>query len=196
LISRFNNGKHSAPGIALISAFCLLALLIAFVNLPAQVNGNDSGAESQADNDSSFLESVGAFHPVSVHFPIALLVMALVSEILAAISGNRSFSAAGLKMSILSFPLALISMVLGLAAGTGTSFPPPLDSYLIWHRNLGILLVVISFAVASLAHAVERQPHPIRRRFYLLTLTGGAVLVAVTSWYGAVLVYGPDHFPF
>ncbi len=146
----------------------------------------------------------GKLHPVVVHFPIALLLVAAALEFLRLRRGLPRPSQAAVLCLCIAAPTAALAAFLGwsdaLTAGhTGT------DAWVLsWHRWLGIPTACIAaiaaiLAVAS-AHRVPatRQPQPQSRgrrlfAWYRLTVIVSAVLVALTGHFGGMLIYGTNY---
>ncbi|MCA9323112.1 MAG: hypothetical protein KDB53_20395 [Planctomycetes bacterium] len=144
----------------------------------------DVVAEESARDGASML---GRFHPLFVHFPIALLLAALLAEVLSLRGGW------GLASQVARFCLALgafsavASVTTGLiAADRPGSFPEVLDR----HKLSGIItagLALVGLFANELRHRRGTTPWPAR-----LVLLAAAVLVAFSAHQGGELVYGED----
>lgn len=127
---------------------------------------------------------IGRLHALVVHFPIALLLVAVALAIWA----HRSKQSLSFMRPLLV--LAAVSTV--VAVGTGLiladeqAFFGVAARQLNWHRNLGIATAVVSVAAAVAAFRATRLG---------LVLAGaGAVLVGAGAHFGGILVHGDDHF--
>lgn len=136
----------------------------------------------------------GRLHPLVLHFPIALLLLA------AAVEGVRCFRADPRlgRLSVLLLALGALGAV--AAAGTGWVFAheshpePQLRATLLWHRWLGVGTAILS-AVAWLT--ADRWADDARLSYRLIPrlitwLT--AALLVIAAHLGALLVWGADYF--
>lgn len=140
------------------------------------------------------LQLVGRLHPLLVHFPIALLVLAGGGEAVRLIS-NRP----GMGVFVL-WALGLGAGGSVLALSTGFLFAneyhpqPSLHWMLKTHQWLGLLTVVSAIVAWNAARVwIEAPPGGSRwARRGLVWLTTG--LLAVTAHFGALMVWGADYF--
>lgn len=137
----------------------------------------------------------GRFHPIAVHFPIALLFAALLAEALAWMRRNDSFVPIVRFCLFVAAAGGAVAAPLGWAAAAGSSFPG-LEGTLAWHRWLGTATAILLVATV-VAGEVARHRNTTRCRWIfrgLLALT--ALVTGIGGHMGATLVYGPDHFAF
>lgn len=131
---------------------------------------------------------VRRLHPVLVHFPIALLLTALVSELLQG-RGTRPGLAVATRLCLW---LGTLGALAAAYSGWGLSEEVRPGDLLERHRWLGgatALASVLALVLAEL-HALGRRPRwrwPLR-----LVLLLAAVLVGLTGHLGGTLVYGAD----
>ncbi|GAB4317198.1 MAG: hypothetical protein Kow0059_10140 [Candidatus Sumerlaeia bacterium] len=137
----------------------------------------------------------GKFHPVVVHFPIALLIVALVGELAGLFSG-REWLHNGARFCMWAGAAgALIAAPLGWAAASVAGYPG-LESYLTAHRWLGSATAVWALLLLILDVASRNSRSAARRRVFVAALLIGAILVGVTGHLGGTLVFGPDYYRF
>jgi uncharacterized membrane protein/mono/diheme cytochrome c family protein len=128
-----------------------------------------------------FVTWVSHFHPVIVHFPIALLTAAMLAELLARLFRRQELGIAATYCLVLGTLAALPSAGLGLLlAAEGNRHGVELE----WHRWLGVSVAIFSPLVLWVGH---RRPG---LRLPLLLLA--AVLVGVTGHTGGTLSYGAE----
>ena len=140
------------------------------------------------------LRWIGKFHPVSTHFPVALMLVAVVAEAIGWFSKRESW------MQTVRFLVVLAALGGLAAAGLGwmnayfSSYDKAPGALLWWHRWLGSatsVWAVICAGLACLGPCVEGTQE--RRRFRGALLLG-ATLVGVTGFLGSVLIYGWEHY--
>jgi uncharacterized membrane protein len=132
---------------------------------------------------------IGRLHPLLVHFPIGLVLVAAAAEVVAMLTGFRTWrnvAVANLR----------IGAVLGIGAAIGgwrLASSPGIEatSALEWHRWLGAIAAVAVFG-AALATASADSRSPFGRWVYRIALFWAAALVAITGHFGGLLVWGAD----
>ncbi len=139
----------------------------------------------------SFLRWLGVFHPVTVHFPVALLIAAAIAELIGLARRRRWFFDAA-RFCIWGATIgALIAAPLGwLNAGWDLAHD---DQVLAGHRWLGSLLLFWLLALTALTEKVHRGELKHGITIYWLLLFGGALLVGITGHLGGMLVFGADY---
>jgi len=134
----------------------------------------------------------GAIHPVVVHFPIGLLLSALLVEILGMLLPGWGFQGAARIFILIGAPAAAAAAVLGWAASIGAGYNGDLAQVLTLHRWLGISTA--ASALATLAFSEKHHRGHGSRGAYVSLLVLTAALVGVTGHLGGTLVFGLDHF--
>jgi uncharacterized membrane protein len=132
---------------------------------------------------------VGKFHPLLVHFPIALVLAAASAEIVAIWTRRatwRAVAVANLRAGAMMSGLTVIAgWVLATAPFVEATPSLPL------HRWTGVAAAVVTFgaALASRQSDVQTGRSLVA---YRTALFAAAALVAVAGHLGAALVWGPD----
>jgi uncharacterized membrane protein/YHS domain-containing protein len=139
---------------------------------------------------------LGKFHPVVVHFPVALMITAFVIALAGMVRPSAAADLLSFRLTYLAAAGAIVAAGIGLAAGAGVHYPPEIAGYFSQHRLLGLSTSALAIATALVAFRAERWPSPSRYWQFRVLLLINAVLVAITGHWGAMLVYGPDHFAF
>jgi uncharacterized membrane protein len=131
-------------------------------------------------------------HPLTVHFPIALLLAGGLLSWLYLRSGHEAYETSAfhcLSLGWLGASLALLTGALDALRQL------PLDDALLWlnlHALSGLALTLL-FGQALLERrrdpTILKQASP-RRRAYLTRIALGCLLVVVSGWLGGYLVYG------
>lgn len=146
-----------------------------------------------ADGLTRTLSYLGRFHVMAVHFPIALLLVGALFELVSLVRPLESAP----QMVRASIGLGAVSAVaaaaLGLMNAIGADYAGVLGDAFWWHRALG--LTVSGLAVVAWA-AVEwrtRRPSPNARLVARTTVLATALLVGVVGHLGGSLVFGWEY---
>lgn len=140
------------------------------------------------------LRWIGRFHPVSTHFPVALMLVAVLAEGLAWWTGRASWQQTVRFLVIVAGLAALATASLGWINASFTNYVGQNAAILTWHRWLGTATAIWAVVCAALVAMGEcREGTPERRRLRG-ALLAGAALVSVTGFFGSALIYGLDHY--
>jgi uncharacterized membrane protein len=138
-----------------------------------------------------FLDWLGNFHVVVIHFPIALLLAAAAGESWSAWRRVRQPSPAVRFCVLLGAGGAIVAAALGwlhAAGGYGAGSP----SVLAWHRWLGTAIGAGSVILAVLSEIDSRRG--VRGWRFRLLLLLVAPLVVAAGYLGGLMVYGEGYF--
>jgi len=146
--------------------------------------------------DSHFVSNlvawIGKFHPATVHFPIALLSLAALAELLFLFTKNSGFQFTARFSIALGAASALLSGTLGWClAGLHLSDP---NWVMTTHRWLGTSTVVVALAALAASEMRCRRKNSRMNFWYHPLLFTGAVLVMTTGYVGGLLVFGLNHY--
>ena len=132
---------------------------------------------------------VGRLHPLLVHFPIALVLIAGVAEVIAIVGGRSEWR----YVAIVNIRVGAIFALAAAIAGWMLASSSTVDDVrtLGFHRFLGTAAAVAAVA-AALATASGERRSPALICFYRIVLLSAAALVAVTGHLGGILVWGAD----
>ena len=128
----------------------------------------------------------GRLHPLLVHFPIALVLMAGAAEIAAAVTRSdrwRLVSVANVRVGAV---MAIGTVVAGWELAS-SSFAD-VTTLLVWHRAAGLAAAVAAIGAALAAGPRVDQAGRAPYRALLLT---AVVLMTIAAHLGASLVWGP-----
>lgn len=139
------------------------------------------------------LRWVGRFHPVSTHFPVALMLVAVLAEGLAWWTGRASWHQTVRFLVVLAALSALATAGLGWINASFTSYVGQSAGILVWHRWMGTATAVWAVLCGVLAVRSECEEGSKDRQRLRGALLVGAVLVSVTGFLGSALIYGLDH---
>ena len=129
------------------------------------------------------------FHPLLVHFPIALVIAAAAAEAGAVLTGNRWWRAIAMTNVCAGAPFAVVSAVAGWRLASTLGLDP--TSILAWHRWLGAAGAGVT-VVAALATFGARRESPRSLWVYRVALVCAALLVAAAGHFGGLMVWGAD----
>jgi uncharacterized membrane protein len=145
--------------------------------------------EEDAKRPTTVLSWIGRFHPMVVHFPIALFISALVAEILFAATRQDLFRHA---LRFLLWGGALSAAVAGALGWTFAANEPTDHGWLLdAHRWAGTAASALGFIVLSVNERMERVAGS--RALLRASLAMIAVLIGATGFLGGSLLYGIDH---
>jgi uncharacterized membrane protein len=132
---------------------------------------------------------IGRLHPLLVHFPIGLVLIAAVAEVVTMTTGLWDWRAVAVANVRAGAVFAIGATIAGwrLAASAGIETTSSLES----HRWLGTIAAVAVLG-AAMATAGARGHSPFAAWVYRITLFWAAVLVTVTGHLGGLLVWGAD----
>ena len=134
-----------------------------------------------------FMTFIGKFHPLLVHFPIALVLAAAAAELLVLATPRQAWRTVAVANIRAGAALGVVTAVTGWLFATS----PLVDATtsLEWHRWLGLAGAAGAIGAALLS---SRLPGSSRRVAlgYRVTLFVTALLVAITGHLGGTLVWG------
>ena len=130
----------------------------------------------------------GRLHPLLVHFPIALILISAVAELVAVTTRFPEWH----MVAVANIRAGAAFAVAAAGAGwiLASSRIVEASSALEWHRWLGGAGAVAAVAAALATAELDRPPQ--RMWLYRIALFWAAALVAVAGHFGALLVWGAD----
>lgn len=137
---------------------------------------------------------LGHFHPVAVHFPIALIIAAGLAEILRIVRKEESWAKTSQFCVILGALGAVASAGLGWLAAVSQDYQGEYLTILNRHRWGGIAVAIGSLLTALWSFSGFGNNEAARRKIYRALLAVSAALVMATGFFGGQLVYGINHF--
>lgn len=136
---------------------------------------------------STWMQWVGGFHFIFLHFPIALIAMTAISELLFAWYQKPIFDYASRFMLIAAAIFAVPTALLGLIYSYTASYSGLLADFIWWHMWAGISTVVFAIFVAFLRERLGRS------KLYYTSLFLLFLLVNITGYLGGGMTFGPYH---
>jgi len=168
-------GFWERSSFSVLAALCLL-LLTALLLAPPD------GVER-----APLMQLFGRFHPLFVHFPIALLFIAPIFEILGRKRGAPFLLASVNFLLLLATGGAILSAVLGWCLARGGGYSGPLVRQHMWG---GLLVAAASSTCWWLR---SRQNSLATTRLYAALLFAAILLVSFTGYRGGQLAHGETH---
>jgi len=137
---------------------------------------------------------IGNFHPVVLHFPIAMITMAGIAELLNTRHPGSLYANSSRFMILTAAIVTLPNALLGLALGYEVSYPGPLSDVFWWHGACGFTTAGFALFVAWLRERYERSRDPSTLSSYRTWLAFLVLLVLSTAYLGGEMTWGLNHF--
>jgi uncharacterized membrane protein/YHS domain-containing protein len=150
--------------------------------------------EDDDEESEGLVGFLGRFHVLVVHFPVALLIVAALSELLALLLKSHRLADFTRFNLTLGAATAVAAAILGWLDAWGMHPTGERADLLLSHRWLGTgtaLLATLTFLISWLVCLV---PHPRLIHAYRIFVFATAILVAVAAHFGGRLVFGSDYF--
>lgn len=141
------------------------------------------------EESSWVLQFLGRLHPLAVHFPIGVLVVALFFESLT-IGGKRQSLREGIRLMVFSGAIfALLSAALGWLLSVQDDYTGEL---VLDHRNIGIATAILAIITTLLLRATQKGQLP-NFFVYRTGLFVTVVVLTIAGHLGATLTHGEDY---
>jgi len=130
-------------------------------------------------------------HPMIVHFPIALVIIGFLSDVIGLLTKRKFFASAGLYLIILGTAGTVAAYLTGGLAGDGIEEAGALGAALHTHESAALLAIWTMVILASLRTtlAITRRMTGWLQWVMVILLAFGVGTVARTGYYGGNLVY-------
>jgi uncharacterized membrane protein len=129
---------------------------------------------------------VGRFHPLIVHFPIALLAVATIMEVLSRFQKLKRFSSGLPVVLVLGAITALLSVLMGFFISGDRGYD---DTILSWHKWTGVSVLLLSSFMSLVALNIIRVSPGIRTSLFVALF----LLVATAGHFGGSLTHGDNY---
>lgn len=137
---------------------------------------------------SGFLTFFGRLHPMVVHFPVALIVVAFLMEMLSTRPGKEGLRQGADLLTLLGAVSAIFAVAMGLVLHEVETYGGDLIEY---HEWTGILTMVLTIIAAGLLRRVNRRNSG--RASYRLVLGFSVVTLTIAGHLGASITHGEDY---
>lgn len=140
----------------------------------------------------------GYFHPATVHFPIALLLVGALFVVLGFFVpslGNQMPLACLLLGAVTAVAATTMGWAFATEQGYGSWRKFDLDSEIFWHRWSGLIVSVLATILAIVALVAVWRDRPRLHRVWKIGLLVVAAMVGMVGHQGGELTYGSDLYP-
>ena len=164
------------------------------VAAPAQsapVESDTKQVEVEDNESGGLLAFIGHMHPLLVHFPIALLLVAGLCEVLSCFRSRESFRFAVTVCIVIATVSAIFSSMTGWINAGVEGFA---DATVFTHRWSGIVLSVLCVGLIALDVMRRKEVGALSHKLFCVLLFICVFLVALVGHTGGELVYGEGYF--
>ena len=137
---------------------------------------------------------LGQFHPVTTHFPVALMMVAVLAEALAWWTRRPSWLETVRFLVVTAALGAVAAGALGWMNAYFSSYNKAPGALLWWHRWLGTGTSVWALICAGIILVHKCEEGSKERQQFRGALLLGAALVSISGFLGSALIYGLDHY--
>lgn len=162
----------------------LILPLMLLLAVPAVLMASEGGP--------SPLALFGRAHVVTVHFPVALLMVLALIEVLRWRRKTGSMDQTVAFIAVITALSSIVAMIQGLMLG-GDEGESDYARLVALHKWLGIATTVVACGAAAVALRRQLGDTIGLTRIYRALVLPGALLVSLTGHYGGSLVHGEDH---
>ncbi|CDZ81812.1 putative membrane protein [Candidatus Rubidus massiliensis] len=135
----------------------------------------------------TWLQWIGTLHLIFLHFPIALINMVAISELLFALFKKPMFEIFSRFMLIAAAIIAPPTALLGLIYSYSATYNGLMETFLWWHMWFGI-----STAIFTIAVTFTREYFGVSRLYYSC-VAFLFLMINITGFFGGGMTFGPYH---
>lgn len=132
----------------------------------------------------------GSYHPLLVHFPVALIIAASVAETLLIIKRNPDYGAAARFCVAAAAWVSIPAALAGFAIASSHSFEGAAATYFSIHRIAGITTPVLAFLAWAMGEGSRRSGQVWEQWLYRVFLLVALISVIVAGLAGGELAHG------
>jgi len=132
----------------------------------------------------AWLQWFGNFHFLFVHFPIVLIIMACIAELLFIWRKDSQYSFTANFLLIAAAIFVIPTVLSGLSLAGGGEATAETNSLLDWHEAFGFITLTLTIITAVIRFALGRCP------LYLWSLFVLLICVLTTSHLGGLMAFG------
>lgn len=134
---------------------------------------------------NTWLQWIGSFHLILLHFPIALINMLAVSELCFSLYKRLIFDLSSRFLLISAAILTPLTSLIGLIYSFSFTYAGMMEEFLFWHMWLGISTAAVTVIAAFFR---ERWGRGTIYLFFLILLV---LMVNFTGFFGGGMTFGP-----
>lgn len=130
-------------------------------------------------------------HPMIVHFPIALLIVGFISDLISIFFKNSFFAKAGLFLLIFGTLGVVAAYITGNIEGDGLTETGPLKNAIEFHQDAALisLWIMVTTSVVRIAFIMMKKYEGAFKYLALFLFFIGVLSIARTGYYGGELVF-------
>lgn len=173
--------------------FAILVMLLGDGSIAAHAGHEEAIDEGQK---GEYLDQIilwlGSFHPVILHFPIALIIASCCAEWLFFSKRHLLYAHAAKFMVDFAALMAPLTALLGLALSLHENYGDDLAAYFWWHRFWGLLtaMAIVFASIARHCHA-SGKVQSLKPYYVFLSVSVWSVILA--GFFGGSLTFGTSH---
>lgn len=146
-----------------------------------------------AINDPSLLALYGRFHPLVLHFPIALLIMSASFEVYRTFKNANAFSTSSWILLLVGCVSSVIAASMGfLLSISGTGYQGETVEA---HRFWGISVAVLAITSLATRYLWQNRNYPFTLPLHRSALLGSVISIFIAGHYGGALTHGENFIP-
>lgn len=159
--------------------------MIALIWAPAS-----AWAHTVSDGAHGLVAFLGRLHPALVHFPVALVLVALAAEIMCMTRRDGRYADTARFMISVAAWISIPAAITGFIRADAMTFDAAGQSLFAVHRVAGIATPVLVFLCAGLGEGVRRSGQVWELILYRVVLALAAAAAAVAGYFGGEMVFG------
>src|SRR3990172_9561222 len=128
-------------------------------------------------------------HPLTVHFPIALLFTSVFFDLLGIITENKNFRQTGFWLLILGLMGGIVAAIFGFWVEEAVEAAGVPEHAVDLHETFAVITLIVFGVLLVFRWWVKNRWSARDRVIYLCTAMLGLLLLGTTGFYGGELVY-------
>ncbi|MCC5848475.1 MAG: hypothetical protein JJU29_10295 [Verrucomicrobia bacterium] len=150
----------------------------------------------EKDISRRFQGWIGSFHVLSIHFPIALIMVSGLLELAGALRGRGAWTQSARTVYVLGSLSAYPAAILGWISAGQSHYPDTLRQTLEIHRWFGTAVPVLATIGLLALFQFHRKKSKKSLLLFRITLFLMVIVIPVTAHVGGTLVHGLNYFSF
>lgn len=136
---------------------------------------------------TTWIQWLGSFHLIFLHFPIVLINMLAISECLFIWYRRPIFEFSSKFLLVSTAIIAPPTALLGLIYSYSASYSGMMETFLLWHMWFGIATAIFTVIVAFMRERIGL------RKLYYASPAFLVLMINATGFFGGGMVFGPYH---